>query len=1084
MSVALLEKLKIKPKPSSKDAFSVNIPTKKQGVEVKISIVNKTKQPEINIMDFVKKFKHKKKVQLKSPILGTMKPVESKTFMKTIGKPNKLGRRIALILSPEDEKKRPKIKRGKSLRITDTATVKFKTPPVIDHTNLDAEFIETYLPKENQLEIPLSPYYLKNRKYFISHLTKIFSTYKTGLDDAAEKVTCESIAANKGGDTPFSLLTHQKIVKEYINLYTPYRGLLLYHGLGAGKTCASIAIMEGIKTHKKVIIMTPASLRKNYQKQLKECGDPLYRLEQHWEFLPIDVMSADEKILNSINYITSLPKNFLKQKKGVWLSNVSLPSNYKTLSQDEKNSINEQIDKMLNLKYTFINYNGLREAAVINMTNNYTNNIFDDSIVIIDEAHNFVSRIVNKLKSPESVSKKLYELLVDAHNTKVVLLSGTPMINYPNELGIMFNIINGSIKTWEIKINVLTKITVDQGYFEKLLYDIGVMDYFDYNTNKTTLTVSKNPYGFLNTQKKGKYTGVMYDEQARITDEEFIEMVKNKIRKDGNFEIISENVLPYKLLPDSLDAFKKEFITSKNTLKNPKKFQQRIMGLTSYFKSASENLMPEITAYHKVYINLSDYQLGFYAQARKDERKLETENARKKKKDPLFENGVSTYRIFSRAFCNFVFPEGIQRPMPTDGEEVDIGKTEMDEDILDAPNKEELENNPDGRYDVEDIETKSPLIDETYEERLQTALTTLKANSSKFLTKDGLVTYSPKFLHMLENLEDHSHNGLHLIYSQFRTLEGIGVLKLVLEENDFVHFKLIKNDAGIYVANISSTDIGKPAFALYTGTESAEEKEIIRNIYNNDWSDLTTPLQESLKQISTSNLYGEIIKVLMISSSGAEGINLKNVRYVHITEPYWHPVRVEQVIGRARRICSHESLPKDLQNIEVFFYLMKFSDEQISSSKYKELINKDKDVANKKSITSDEKLLEISELKNRLNKELLMAIKTTSMDCLLHSKDGKVDEDGAKCMTLASTYTNKFSYEPSYEKGDSDTVSVLNVTKELIKAKEFVYKGKKYAIDPNTRIAYDYDMYTKKKQTIKVGMLIETEDKKLAIELD
>ena len=46
---------------------------------------------------------------------------------------------------------------------------------------------------------------------------------------------------------------------DYINLYTPYRGLLIYHGLGAGKTCASIAIMEGIKSFKKVIIMTPAS---------------------------------------------------------------------------------------------------------------------------------------------------------------------------------------------------------------------------------------------------------------------------------------------------------------------------------------------------------------------------------------------------------------------------------------------------------------------------------------------------------------------------------------------------------------------------------------------------------------------------------------------------------------------------------------------------------------------------------------------------------------------------------------------------------------------------------------------------------
>merc|ERR1711871_1746159 len=105
--------------------------------------------------------------------------------------------------------------------------------------------------------------------------------------------------------------------------------------------------MEGIKSFKKVIIMTPASLRKNYQKQLRECGDPLYRLEQHWEFLPIDVMSADETLLNSIYYVTSLTKSFIKKNKGVWLSNVKLPPNFKTLSPNDKSKINEQIDKML-----------------------------------------------------------------------------------------------------------------------------------------------------------------------------------------------------------------------------------------------------------------------------------------------------------------------------------------------------------------------------------------------------------------------------------------------------------------------------------------------------------------------------------------------------------------------------------------------------------------------------------------------------------------------------------------------------------------------------------------------------------------
>jgi hypothetical protein len=70
-------------------------------------------------------------------------------------------------------------------------------------------------------------------------------------------------------------------VRDYINLYTPYRGLLLYHGLGSGKTCTSIAIAEGMKNSNKVIIMTPASLRANYVSQLKECGDQLYKKTQY-----------------------------------------------------------------------------------------------------------------------------------------------------------------------------------------------------------------------------------------------------------------------------------------------------------------------------------------------------------------------------------------------------------------------------------------------------------------------------------------------------------------------------------------------------------------------------------------------------------------------------------------------------------------------------------------------------------------------------------------------------------------------------------------------------------------------------------
>ena len=55
---------------------------------------------------------------------------------------------------------------------------------------------------------------------------------------------------------------------------------------------------------------------------------------------------------------------------------------------------------------------------------------------------------------------------------------------------------------------------------------------------------------------------------------------------------------------------------------------------------------------------------------------------------------------------------------------------------------------------------------------------------------------------------------------------------------------------------------------------------------------------------------GGVIKLMMITKAGAEGINLRNVRYVHVMEPYWHMVRVEQVIGRARASAATRTFPR------------------------------------------------------------------------------------------------------------------------------------------------------------------------------
>ena len=80
------------------------------------------------------------------------------------------------------------------------------------------------------------------------------------------------------------LFSHQKIVRDYLQVESPYRGLLLYHGLGVGKTCAAIA-PEGLKHHRQIYILLNKSLKQNFKLELMKCGDEYYRLNNHWVFI-------------------------------------------------------------------------------------------------------------------------------------------------------------------------------------------------------------------------------------------------------------------------------------------------------------------------------------------------------------------------------------------------------------------------------------------------------------------------------------------------------------------------------------------------------------------------------------------------------------------------------------------------------------------------------------------------------------------------------------------------------------------------------------------------------------------------------
>jgi len=1127
--------------------------------------------------------------------------------------------------------------------------VKTDIPPsTVDFmaVKIGQHFISDRLPPtKEKIIIQASQYYMNNRKIYIKQLADLFRPYREELAENAENISCKTSSKIKN----FDLLTHQKIVRDYLNIYTPYRGLILYHGLGSGKTCSSIALAEGMKSHKRIFIMTPASLKMNFFSEIKKCGDLLYKKNQFWEFVSTE---GKPDYIDVLAKALQLPIEYVRLNKGAWLVDISKPANFADLETDKQTEIDEQLNQMIRTKYTDINYNGLNQKKLELLTGDFTRNPFDNSVVIIDEAHNFVSRIVNKLPksstpaaieaAKKSISYMLYEYLMDAKNARIILLTGTPIINYPNEIGILFNILRGYIKTWTFPVRVKTTNIVNRDSILDMFdnENFRTFDYVEYSGNK--LTVTRNPFGFINTKKRGpvrerggnsnsktkkhnksinldkhnktkkhgkqlvdndtdksiynidngvikinpnfekkinikiqednshtkddmdtwnqynknqytgdnephqggkpdkkskpnqesklnqeggegtevfdRYNGVRLDDTGNITDAEFVATIKRILGKN-DIEVIDSGIkiVNNKALPDDSETFMETFIEpGAKEMKNENVFKRRILGLTSYFRSAQEQLLPQYILneqggiFHTVRTEMSEYQFGIYEEIRKEEEdKAKAINKKKrqqaKKGDDLFQT-ASTYRIFSRACCNFAFPDPPGRPKPNkhvaglveSKEGAEPAQEDIDENEFDAVplNLRTLGDD----YATEEDTEKFAELDQgkqlDYQQRIGHALKYLEYNpdsprEQEFLTPEALETYSPKFLSILENLSDEDNQGLHLIYSQFRTIEGVGILKLILEANGYAEFKIQKgatDDSWTIVELPGKDDL--PKFVLYTGTESTEEKEIIRNIYNGDWEYVPASITAKLREKSENNMYGEIIKILMITASGAEGINLKNTRFVHIVEPYWHMVRIEQVIGRARRICSHEDLPEELRNIKVFLYLsilpkdLKTNREKFT--KHIELLNRDVSrLDNKVSLTTDETLFESATIKDTINQQILMAMKETAMDCSLYSKGNKSED--LVCYGFGKVTSNQFASYPTFEQDQGERDEV-NVKKQILKLSNVTLKGVKYAWNEATNELFDYESFQKSKKTgedlLYVGRLVRDGPRKFHIDTE
>lgn len=574
----------------------------------------------------------------------------------------------------------------------------------------------------------------------------------------------------------------------------------------------------------------------------------------------------------------------------------------------------------------------------------------------------------------------------------------------------------------------------------------------------------RNVYNNIST-KNGKRAQVIYDyiqqEKKENNNNRIILLSATPaINTPYEFALIF-NLMRPDTFPDSEAIFSQIYISSTNYQslnENTKNmFQRRIMGLVSYYIGATPDKYATKTVHYKN-ILMDKYQEEIYNHFEKIEEEKEKMNLR-------FSRGklgkkISTYSTYTRQSCNFVFPpisekiNGESRPRPgkfrkqltdEDANTIDEGKD------IDKKNTLMIEKKVAKEYDTIIKTFVNELINyfkEIYRKDKKKNYT-LKDDIKKFFNKyDGsfqtfyeketkksellkiFYMCSPKMLTIIFNIL--KSPGSVLLYSNYVLMEGLQILKIYL---DFFGFVSIDNDKEFKKG--SKKKLRKDGFRYMEFHGSIDNKIKHRNkeMFNDK-----------------SNKKGDVIKLIMISPAGSEGINLSNVRQVHILEPYWNEVRIEQVIGRAIRQCQHKDLPIKDRTVDVFRYKM---------------------IRKSGKETSDEKMENISRKKNNLLISFIEAIKEVSVDCELfksHNMMGtkykcfKFNEESLFEKQVGPSYQNNIDFDKKIDNGlnakDSITKKIkVREIEAVIELDEKTYSDKrKYWYYEDTGVVYDYDL--------------------------
>jgi len=227
----------------------------------------------------------------------------------------------------------------------------------------------------------------------------------------------------------FELLPHQHFVRNFLSFHTPYNSLLLFHGLGTGKTCSGISVCEEMRDYmkqmginKRIIIIAPPNILDNFRLQLFD-ERKLKLINGYWN---LNACTGNKfiKEINPMNMRGLSKQQIVKQIKNI------INSYYAFFGPDKFANYVERILAQFK-DTTDPDVKARREIAALKRE-------FSNRLILIDEVHNIRSEDSESKK----VSKYLFPVIKNADNLKLLLLSATPMFNSYDEIIWLVNLMN------------------------------------------------------------------------------------------------------------------------------------------------------------------------------------------------------------------------------------------------------------------------------------------------------------------------------------------------------------------------------------------------------------------------------------------------------------------------------------------------------------------------------------------------------------------------------------------------------------------------------------------------------------------